>query len=318
VDGETRLVTAPLVTKSDIDLRVWTTGLPFCSMKFNLQRYWKMPSIVLMALALCCAVLVLCLVSSGLVSVSLSSTIIKNPAVSDKQCPGHFLDNRRNETLGVASAIYVISLSRRHDRRETFDLLGTTLGFRWTYSDAVDSNHPVVGRILDAVRIQREAKQADSMPMQPYWPEDINAQSASGQPIDIGGSDLWTLDETDSQISSSSQHHSPSNHSFETPLTCGLEDDTVPLYTLGLSDHQILNAPKIACWHSHLDVIRLAASAPAHTVTLVLEDDIDMEWDTRERLEDMWDGLPAGWDIVFLGEYVPPISFFIITNEIPL
>jgi hypothetical protein len=286
-------------------------------MKFNLRRYWKMPSTVLIVLPLCCAVLVLCLISSGLVPTSLSSTIIESRTFPEKQCPGYPLAINSNETLGVASAIYVISLSRRTDRRDTFDLLGTALGLRWTYFDAVDSSHLVVGRILDSVRTRREAKLAESIPMQFYWPEDINAQSASGQPIETGGSDLWTSDETGSQTRGS-QHDWPSNHSSETPLTCASEDGTIPLYSSGLSDHQILNAPKIACWHSHISVIRLAANAPTHGVTLILEDDVDMELDIRERLEDIWDGLPAGWDIVFLGQYILSIPFFIIINEIPL
>jgi GR25 family glycosyltransferase involved in LPS biosynthesis len=36
-------------------------------------------------------------------------------------------------------------------------------------------------------------------------------------------------------------------------------------------------------------------------VALVLEDDVDMELDIRQRLLGVWDSLPSVWDIVFLG-----------------
>jgi hypothetical protein len=39
---------------------------------------------------------------------------------------------------------------------------------------------------------------------------------------------------------------------------------------------------------------------------IVLEDDIDMEFDLEKRLRSMWPALPNNWDIVMLG----PASIF--------
>jgi GR25 family glycosyltransferase involved in LPS biosynthesis len=46
----------------------------------------------------------------------------------------------------------------------------------------------------------------------------------------------------------------------------------------------------------------VANSDDKHGVSLVLEDDIDMEQDIRQRLASVWSALPHTWDIVFLGE----------------
>ena len=69
----------------------------------------------------------------------------------------------------------------------------------------------------------------------------------------------------------------------------------------------------VACWYSHLRLIFEAAQRTRNVeigarpwdgkegVAIVFEDDVDVEWDLRERLEKMWVDLPRDWDIVFLG-----------------
>jgi hypothetical protein len=41
---------------------------------------------------------------------------------------------------------------------------------------------------------------------------------------------------------------------------------------------------------------------------MILEDDIDMEWDIRERLGTVWSLLPARWDIMFLHPRLRPLT----------
>jgi GR25 family glycosyltransferase involved in LPS biosynthesis len=91
-------------------------------------------------------------------------------------------------------------------------------------------------------------------------------------------------------------------------LTCAHEDNAILPFTLDLPEYQLLTPAKVACWNSHLSVIRRIAEGDGKTlpteeqdVSVILEDDVDMEWDIRERLASIWTLLPAGWDVVFLG-----------------
>ena len=71
----------------------------------------------------------------------------------------------------------------------------------------------------------------------------------------------------------------------------------------------LLTTAKLACWFSHLQVISRIARAESQNyahescmkVSLILEDDVDMELDIRERLEATWEILPKDWDILFIG-----------------
>ncbi|KAJ1310782.1 hypothetical protein OPQ81_009303 [Rhizoctonia solani] len=69
---------------------------------------------------------------------------------------------------------------------------------------------------------------------------------------------------------------------------------------------RILTRAVIACWHSHISVIREIASETIQADTpdtgvLILEDDIDMEVDIQQRIGRLWEALPPNWDILFLG-----------------
>lgn len=50
--------------------------------------------------------------------------------------------------------------------------------------------------------------------------------------------------------------------------------------------------------------MRSVADGPDEAV-VVLEDDIDMEFDLEKRLRGMWSGLPKDWDIVMMGTHYP-------------
>ncbi|KAG8763907.1 hypothetical protein FRC11_009429 [Ceratobasidium sp. 423] len=69
---------------------------------------------------------------------------------------------------------------------------------------------------------------------------------------------------------------------------------------------RILTRAAIACWHSHISVIREIAlettqAGTSDTGVLILEDDIDMEVDIQQRIGRLWEALPPGWDVLFLG-----------------
>jgi GR25 family glycosyltransferase involved in LPS biosynthesis len=87
------------------------------------------------------------------------------------------------------------------------------------------------------------------------------------------------------------------------PLTLAQNESTIPPYHPSLPPSKLLTRSVVACWYSHLRVMRLAARVEREDeVAVVLEDDVDVEWDVRERVGALWGGLPVGgWDVVFLG-----------------
>lgn len=66
--------------------------------------------------------------------------------------------------------------------------------------------------------------------------------------------------------------------------------------------HLTLSRGMIACWNSHFRLLRHIANG-ADEAAIILEDDVDMEFNAYEVLTDIWDALPLDWDIVFLGMY---------------
>ncbi|CCL98941.1 uncharacterized protein FIBRA_00948 [Fibroporia radiculosa] len=264
-----------------------------------------------------------------------------------------------NTTLTFASHFYVISLPHRTDRRASMEMLRQALSLQWTYVPAV---RPDDSPIIDIVnRVQRIRLGAGSQPVEEFdWPSDsdMDKLSRSALPLDLSGSDLWSLqaedlrdrilevppilpvvDETlyDGSISAHLGDDRITNFASEAqPLTCATRNLTAgPLYTSSLPSYMLLTSAKIACWYSHLEIIKRIANDDTHhppqklqtdvhealsgsqvlhgDITVILEDDIDMERDVRERLQVIWAALPADWDIVFLGHcwsnesYHPPI-----------
>jgi len=65
-------------------------------------------------------------------------------------------------------------------------------------------------------------------------------------------------------------------------------------------DHP-LKRSEIACWQSHVEVLRQIAVGKEETA-IIFEDDVDMEFDLEKRLRGMWQFLPKdSWDMVMLG-----------------
>ncbi|KDQ30174.1 hypothetical protein PLEOSDRAFT_1101179 [Pleurotus ostreatus PC15] len=189
-------------------------------------------------------------------------------------------------TLRIASQLFVISLLRRTDRREQMDFLRGSLGLHWTYIDALDAEDPLVDSLLDRVRRSRLINGNSSILQ---WPESLHES-------------LSEADVTNSSDSDSS------------PLTCALEDNIIPPYSADTPQHLLLTRSRIACWHSHLTAIRQIAMSTSQYPSVILEDDIDMERDIRDRLHSIWHLLPEDWDIVFLGG----LSFYITKEHIYL
>ena len=213
-------------------------------------------------------------------------------------------------TLGVASHIFVVSLARRSDRRSRMEVLRKAMHLRWSYVNAMEKDDPRVSRIMDSVRRERSAYNASR---DLTWPDRSENFNFLGPRL----VDYWPLDVGPPNASSISN----STSAEVDPLFCAVGENIVPKYKKlsKVPYHLILSRGMVACWYSHLSVIRKIAelgstdsetgstrnqSATNRDVTaIVLEDDVDMEWDIYQRLTSMWPQLPEDWDIVLLGKF---------------
>lgn len=207
----------------------------------------------------------------------------------------------RNEALVSSSEAYV---ARRQDRRQQMEILRKSLDVHWTYVDAIESEDEVVGRTMQNVRIVRQQAMSAldetthgngtrptilELPFR--WPDYIHAKSTSTKTMDA-----LAVDPSDSLITEVSGHVPDSG-----PLTCASKDFSIVPYTRNIAQYKILTRARIACWISHMNLIRTIVKADGPGVSIILEDDVDMEKDVKTRLAELWEGLPRDWDIVFLG-----------------
>ncbi|CAK5279231.1 unnamed protein product [Mycena citricolor] len=216
--------------------------------------------------------------------------------------------SRHRGPLPIPSRTFVISLLRRQDRREDMERLrarlneaGDSMGeIQWSFVDALEAASPLVSNILASVRTLRTA--VASKPEAIYGDREIKlpfSWPVEDESTTLNPTTFWT------DTARSLRHHTI--HQDSTPLTCATENLTIPTYTPELPEWKILSRNRIAVWHSHFSTVRLAESLNARedeeleTATLILEDDVDMESDVRERLREMWPALPREWDIIFLG-----------------
>ena len=196
-------------------------------------------------------------------------------------------------TLNIASRIYVISLPKDLQRRMDMEQLRYTIGLEFTYVNGTEGDEDTVEKIMGhvtAFRALRGLREA-GLPLSTAfeWPQDVDALVESEKPLDMSGSDLWVSDDID-----------PPDLPSREPLTCAHGDSTLEPYSPQTPSYRLLTKGRLACWHSHWRVIRSIANGQ-DGVAIVLEDDVDMELDIRQRLLGVWDSLPSEWDIVFLG-----------------
>lgn len=259
-------------------------------------------------------------------NISANPSAFSSESTSAEHVPaGNFIISNvnRSKTLGIASHIFVVSLPRRTDRRKEMEILRTALDLRWTYVEAIESRSMVIRKIMARTRMIREGSiarvSADKI-NDFRWPPNIDALSLSSQPLGLDGSDLWTVplrkDYTNGEyinVTNTStvdiEDDSGALPILLEPLTCAVKDNVIPPFMPGLPEYKILTLAKMACWNSHLSAIRRIAEGdgtnrapPQQDISVILEDDIDMEWDIRQRLAGVWTFLPTSWDVVFLGE----------------
>ncbi|KAH7908789.1 hypothetical protein BJ138DRAFT_1174016 [Hygrophoropsis aurantiaca] len=216
------------------------------------------------------------------------------------------------DIFGQDSHIYLVSLPQREDRRDQMERLRIAQGFEWTTYDAIDSSDPIIENIIHQVGLHRELFTNTASFR---WPRNINALSITSSHLLPSESDLWPI--LDYRIHDHTPSHASSNVSHSGPLpsnlTCATDDYTILPFNAGLSDFRVLTAPKVACWYSHISAIRRFADSNntgPDDIAIILEDDIDMEQDIRQRMHSLWGSLPVDWEIVFFGHCWSNESFY--------
>ncbi|KAI0078521.1 hypothetical protein K474DRAFT_1557886, partial [Panus rudis PR-1116 ss-1] len=219
-----------------------------------------------------------------------------------------------NGTLGIADKIYVISLPNRLDRRRSMESLRLALSLDWTYLDATPSDSVAVEQIIEQVRGRRAYTTVEESQC-PLFLSSIGAN--------MDGLSL-------SQPSTSYAKSSPDTDHKTENLTCASENHLLGVpYNSSTPRHMLLTPGRVACWHSHLRTIHQIVSeagfernstlpsdslseggSTCRGVSIILEDDVDMESDIRDRLNTLWPSLPPNWDIVYFGHCWSNESFF--------
>ncbi|KAJ3518302.1 hypothetical protein NMY22_g13746 [Coprinellus aureogranulatus] len=237
-----------------------------------------------------------------------STVSLKNPPTKDS-----------GTGLAVVDSIYVVSLRSRQDRRNEMDALARLLGLRWTYTDAVSANDSVVKATLQWVKQLRGQSLGSTAPsdigstkgVNFTWPPGIETLALSDEPLDtLNPIDLLDLDGGD---------YAFEEGSTDSVLPVATEDYKIAPIVTGLPDWMILTPSRVACWHSHLNEIKRIANGAKSSVTLVLEDDVDMEQDIDSQLNYLWNFLPPDWDIFFLGErpvYTPRVAILHVLIQV--
>jgi len=229
--------------------------------------------------------------------------------------------SNHSRTLGIVDGIFVISLKRRQDRRDTMDSIARALDLDFQYVDATDFKTPeglsIMKRIIDRVRWQRNRiddreaepsdwpKQSDAnrendktfiwnaFPFQ--WSQDVlsNVDDPLATPFLPSGADYWDVVPHD--VHWERAHPLP-------PWTA--EEKEAKVYVASEKNvqfrNQFLTNAVVSCWHSHVKVLRQIVQRKL-SAAIVFEDDIDIEWDVERLLRLSWPALPDDWDIVFLG-----------------
>lgn len=227
------------------------------------------------------------------------------------------------------SHIYVVSLPSRQDRRQTMSRLASALGLKFTFIDAEPKDSDMITWIGERVFETRRKKRrplakAMGLPVEeiggvavgsPWLAMDGQKGEAGTLALpslkDARWQDLtWTefleQEETKGLASgTSSPLLRPLNASFD--VVEALWDPTEA------RDTRQTNSAVLSTWHSHVKAIKTMRANDDESA-LVLEDDVDMEWDIESVWAAVHRRLPPEWELVYLGscwgrESTCPFSF---------
>ncbi|KAJ3794591.1 hypothetical protein GGU11DRAFT_292562 [Lentinula aff. detonsa] len=214
-----------------------------------------------------------------------------------------YTPTRRPLDLGFVSKTYVISLPHRTDRRQDIDRLMDGLQISdWVYHDGTYFNTTIIQDLLYHIQAQRmeEDYSLHSIINLPFsWPGDVDDSNS----LALAGAELWPSQPT------------PDIPLRNTSLVCAEENFRLTRFSDQMPQWRYLTPQRVATFHSHLNAIRRVVDDNARAglnltrvegkiqenIALILEDDVDMEVDIRERISVLLPMLPYDWDVLFLG-----------------
>lgn len=212
-----------------------------------------------------------------------------------------------NSTLGFGN-IYVVSVPAATERRDLMQQLGQAQGMDLEIFDAVPKNLPVIDWIADRVAEMRAARRP------------ILAAKFDKPPKEVGGGgtdSVWLYDRDPAQGLDFPQDSVPQwtvdGHAASwTEYLASM--DTGALQS-NATEQQVwdklwdgveqfpwfhISAGTVACFYSHVlmwqDIV-----AKGYGTALIMEDDIDLEWDMDRLVPNVMRALPDDWDIIYLG-----------------
>ena len=198
-------------------------------------------------------------------------------------------------------------------------LLANTLDADFGFFDGTLSTSDEITRIVEHVRVQREREGVLLQPTSdagrrgpdepapqdlPHYPFDgpLEAYPDVSEPA---GADLWTLPPTDPRAPQPPLPPipNPDTRPDIPQIMDTLERTRWWIEDSGIPFQEIVNDAVTACYHAHYSLVRTFAAAPGapDDTLLILEDDVDIEFDFERTLRHAMQGLPADWDVLLPG-----------------
>ncbi|KAI8461935.1 hypothetical protein BY996DRAFT_6636582 [Phakopsora pachyrhizi] len=223
--------------------------------------------------------------------------------------------NEHHPTLGFGS-IYCISLPQRKDRRIMMEKIAKALGVRVTFVDAIPKSSSVVRWIAERAWEVRQEKLERISNHTGLEKSKIGGMGAGSIWLTVSGGKRSNLDIL-------------RDIEFPTRQTSTKADPGSPLdwveYLWSVEDHSTLEAERpdfnvtefmwdsnepieqrqlneatISTYYNHLRTLRMVLEKGEHSA-LILEDDVDLEWDLERRWRSLQRHLPDDWETIFLG-----------------
>lgn len=223
--------------------------------------------------------------------------------------------------------IYVVSLPKRTDRRERMDKIARALGFKFTYIDAISRTMPVLGWIAERVAEIRQRKrpilasalgvpenEVGGMAVDSHWLRTADRR------IGLHFPDLKTLDERWTLVNGKpvpeGEVHAVEDggrivdwmtYLERTEDLSTLRPSQTPLDIRELLHDPVeklearqINDAVLSTWFSQVNAWKQVVEN-GDASALILEDDIDLEWDIERIWPNIEQALPPTWEIVLLG-----------------
>ncbi|KAK9899305.1 hypothetical protein P389DRAFT_209278 [Cystobasidium minutum MCA 4210] len=234
--------------------------------------------------------------------------------------------------------IYVLSLPHRTDRRSRMNKIAHALGLKFTFVDATGKDSPLIGWIAERVKEIRERKVKILAPLLGKPESEIGGMGTGSlwlkgddEKIGLTFPDLKTLDDRwkiDRLKAASLSNDPVSNEQDEQIVASDFSGQQVVDWVTYLDSTDKLDMLKpsvphlnvsellydpveplparqvndgvVATWYSQTRVWKKMVENKDKSA-LILEDDVDMEWDIERIWPNIERALAPDWEVVFLG-----------------